>query len=504
VKGRPQAYANLATLKMPPDDETPEKTPFIKDIPPKAADLSEWYQAVCYKAELVSLAPVRGCVVLRPYGYGLWERLQSELDRRFKATGHENACFPLLIPESLLTREAEHVEGFAPEVAWVTHGGNEKLTERLAIRPTSEVIIGTMYAEWVQSYRDLPILINQWANVVRWEKRTRPFLRTLEFLWQEGHTAHETETEAAAEVAQMLEVYREVAEDIVGVPVYKGEKSASERFAGATHTYSIEALMPDGKALQAGTSHELGQNFSRAYDIRFAGRDQTEQYAWTTSWGMSWRMLGAMIMVHGDDTGLRVPPKMAPIEVVIVPLAGKGSTTAADFATTLAGELRGEFRVKLDDRDLRPGNRFAHWDIRGVPLRIVVGERDLSEGAVTIVRRDVPLADKAGRESKVPIANISTEIRRLLVEIQANMLREAQEFLKAHTIAPASHDEFIAMATDRAGMLDIPWCNRAECEAAVKEQTSASSRNLREPARGPVCLACGEPAKVQAYFAQSY
>jgi prolyl-tRNA synthetase len=486
------------------DDDLPEKTPVIKDIPPKAADLSAWYQAVCYKAELVSLSPVRGCVVLRPYGFGLWERLQTELDRRFKATGHENAYFPLLIPESLLTREAEHVEGFAPEVAWVTQGGNETLTERLAIRPTSEVIIGTMYAEWVQSYRDLPVLINQWANVMRWEKRTRPFLRTLEFLWQEGHTAHETEEEAAREVAQMLGVYREVAEDIVAVPVYLGEKSASERFAGATHTYSIEALMPDGKALQAGTSHELGQNFARAYGIEFSGRDQTQQFAWTTSWGMSWRMLGAMIMVHGDDTGLRIPPKMAPIEVVIVPLASKSEVDTTAFAHDLAAQLRGTFRVKVDDRDLRPGNRFAHWDIRGVPLRIVVGERDLAAGQVTLVRRDVPLADKAGRERAVPVGELAATIRTLLDEIQANMLREARDFLVSHTVTPATHDEFVTMCRERSGMIDIPWCNRPACEAAVKDETSATTRNLRPEPQGPVCLACGEPAKVQAYFAQSY
>ncbi len=312
----------------------------MERIPTKSADLSEWYQAVCYRAELVSLSPVRGCLVLRPYGFGLWERLQAELDRRFKDTGHENAYFPLLIPESLLMKEAEHVEGFAPEVAWVTQGGNEKLTERLAIRPTSEVIIGVMYAEWIQSYRDLPVLINQWVNVMRWEKRTRPFLRTSEFLWQEGHTAHATEQEAAEEVARMLEVYREVAEDVCAVPVYKGEKSASERFAGANHTYSIEALMPDGKALQAGTSHELGQNFAKAYDITFAAEDQTQQHAWTTSWGMSWRMLGALIMTHGDDRGLRIPPKMAPTEVVIVPIP-RGDTAKLDEA---ARELYGSAR----------------------------------------------------------------------------------------------------------------------------------------------------------------
>jgi len=485
------------------DDEPLEKTPFVKEIPRKADDLSEWYQAVCYKAELVSLAPVRGCIVLRPYGYGMWERLQSALDVRFKATGHDNAYFPLLIPESLLMREAEHVEGFAPEVAWVTQGGTEILTERLAIRPTSEVIIGTMYAEWVQSYRDLPILINQWVNVMRWEKRTRPFLRTLEFLWQEGHTAHETQAEAAAEAAQMLDVYAEVAEDVAGVPVYKGEKSKSERFAGADHTYSIEALMPDGKALQAGTTHELGQNFARAYDITFAARDQTQQHAWTTSFGMSWRMLGALIMVHGDDQGLRIPPKMAPIEVVIVPIARGDSTVASDFAKELLAQLKGEFRVKLDDRDLRPGNKYADWDLRGVPLRIVVGERDLAEGKVTLVRRD--FAPKtAGRETPVAVADVAATIRELLVAIQANLYAQARTFLREHTFVPATHDEFITKAKARAGMLDIPWCDRPECEAAIKEQTSATTRNLRTPALGPTCLACGEPARVQAYVAQSY
>src|SRR5580704_12358574 len=335
----------LLPVVMPKDpaEETTEsshKTPLVKEIPPKSRDLSEWYQAGCYKAELVSLAPVRGCVVLRPYGFGLWERLQAELDKRFKETGHENAYFPLLIPESLLARESEHVEGFAPEVAWVTEGGGEKLTERLAIRPTSEVVIGTMYAEWLQSYRDLPILINQWANVVRWEKRTRPFLRTLEFLWQEGHTAHATENEAGIEVEKMLGVYADVAEDIVAIPVYAGEKSASERFAGATHTFSIEALMPDGRALQAATSHALGQNFARAYNITFAAEDQSVQHAWTTSWGMSWRMIGALIMVHGDDRGLRIPPRMAPIEAVIVPIVKGDSTDVKEAARDLFNALR--------------------------------------------------------------------------------------------------------------------------------------------------------------------
>jgi len=482
-----------------------EKTPLVKAIPPKAADLSEWYQAVCYKAELVSLAPVRGCVVLRPYGYGLWERLQAALDSRFKATGHENAYFPLLIPESLLTREAEHVEGFAPEVAWVTQGGNEVLTERLAIRPTSEVVIGVMYAEWIQSYRDLPILINQWANVMRWEKRTRPFLRTLEFLWQEGHTAHATEREAAEEVARMLEVYREVAEDVAAVPVYKGEKSASERFAGADHTYSIEALMPDGRALQAATSHELGQNFAKAYDITFAAEDQTVQHAWTTSWGMSWRMLGALIMVHGDDRGLRLPPKMAPLEAVIVPIVRAGSEDVTAAARELFARLKtAGFRVKLDERDLRPGNKFADWEMRGVPLRIEFGAKDLEAGVATVVRRDKEKGEDGGKLT-VPLGELAARIPALLDDIQANLLAQAREFLASHTLRVGDSATFFELAKDRAGMLDIPWCGRAECEAIVKAQTSAATRNTRPLEAGDAtCVACGEPATVRAYFAQSY
>ena len=484
----------------------PEKTPLVKEIPPKARDLSEWYQAVCYKAELVSLAPVRGCVVLRPYGYGIWERLVSELDARFKATGHENAYFPLLIPESLIAREAAHVEGFAPEVAWVTHGGNEKLAERLAIRPTSEVIVGTMYAEWVQSYRDLPILINQWVNVLRWEKRTRPFLRTLEFLWQEGHTAHATELEAAQEVQKMLDVYVDVAQTIAGVPVYTGEKSSSERFAGATHTYSIEALMPDGRALQAATSHELGQNFAKAYDIKFAAEDQSIQFAWTTSWGMSWRMLGALIMVHGDDRGLRLPPRMAPIEAVIVPIPKGDSTEVTAAARELHATLRAAgLRVKLDERDgLRPGAKFADWEMRGVPLRIELGANDLAAGVATLVRRD---RDKGadGAKSSCPIGGVAQRARELMDEIQGALYEDARSFLERNTVAPRGRDEFLTMARGRAGMIDIPWCERAECEAFVKAETSATTRNLRALRPGDTtCTACGEPAKVRAYFAQSY
>ncbi len=486
-------------------EAAPPKTPLVKEIPPKAADLSEWYQAVCYKAELVSLSPVRGCIVLRPYGYGMWERLQSALDSRLKATGHENAYFPLLIPESLLVREAEHVEGFAPEVAWVTQGGTEKLAERLAIRPTSEVIIGTMYAEWIQSYRDLPVLINQWANVMRWEKRTRPFLRTLEFLWQEGHTAHATQDEAAREVQQMLEVYREVAEDVAAVPVYKGEKSSSERFAGATHTFSIEALMPDGRALQSATSHELGQNFAKAYDIRFAAEDQTVRYAWTTSWGMSWRLIGALIMVHGDDRGLRMPPKMAPIEVVVVPIVRAESQDVLAAARELAARLGAAgLRVKLDERDLRPGNKFADWEMRGVPLRIELGAKDLEAGVATFVRRDKDKGEDGGKFT-VPLADVPARIPAVLTEIQRNLFAQARAFLHGHTTRTEDRAEFERLCSSRGGMVDIAWCGLASCEAAVKAATGATTRNTRPLDAGhATCVACGEPAAVRAYFAQSY
>jgi prolyl-tRNA synthetase len=485
-------------------DSVREQTPLVKEIPPKGADLSEWYQAVCYKAELVSLAPVRGCLVLRPYGYALWERLQAELDARFKATGHENAYFPLLIPESLLAREAEHVEGFAPEVAWVTEGGGEKLAERLAIRPTSEVIIGTMYAEWVHSYRDLPILINQWANVLRWEKRTRPFLRTLEFLWQEGHTAHATESEAAEEVQRMLAVYQDVAQNVCAVPVLTGEKSASERFAGANHTFSIEALMPDGRALQSATSHELGQNFAKAYDIKFAAEDQSLQFAWTTSWGMSWRMLGALLMVHGDDRGLRIPPKMAPIEAVIVPIQKGDSDDVLNAARALFASLRGAgFRVKLDERDLRPGNKFADWEMRGVPLRLELGAQDLAAGTVTVVRRDKAKGEAGGKVA-VPTADVAGALPGLLADIQDNLFAQARAFLHEHTIVATTSDEFYRLLRARAGMIDIAWCGRPECEAHVKLETSATTRVLHELEAPATCVACGEPATVRAYFAQSY
>ncbi|HTZ55137.1 MAG TPA: proline--tRNA ligase [Candidatus Acidoferrum sp.] len=479
----------------------------VKEIPPKAADLSAWYTAVCLKAELTSYSPVRGCVVLRPYGYGLWENLQKHLDAAFKATGHENAYFPLLIPESLLLKEAEHVEGFAPEVAWVTQGGQEVLTERLAIRPTSEVIIGVMYAQWIESYRDLPILINQWANVVRWEKATRPFLRTMEFLWQEGHTAHATAQEAREETERMLGVYRDFAENVAAVPVYAGIKSASERFPGAVETYSIEALMPDGRALQSGTSHDLGQNFSKAYDIKFVDADQQIKYAYTTSWGMSWRMLGGMIMVHGDDRGLRVPPKMAPIEAVFVPIVRKGDERAVGACHDAAKSLReAGFRVKVDDRDQQPGWKYAEWDVRGVPVRIEIGPRDVDAASAVLVRRDREKGDPEQKQS-VPLGELAAALRTVLDAIQVSLFEQARDFLRSHTFRVTDREEFFARCKARAGMIDIAWCGRPECEAEVKAQTGATTRNTYPlPAReaGARCVACGEPAIVRAYFAQSY
>jgi prolyl-tRNA synthetase len=482
-----------------------QKEPLVKEIPAKSADLSAWYTAVCLKAELVSYSPVRGCVVLRPHGFGMWENLQRQLDERFKATGHENAYFPLLIPESLLMREAQHVEGFAPEVAWVTQGGSEVLTERLAIRPTSEVIIGVMYADWIQSYRDLPVLINQWANVLRWEKATRPFLRTMEFLWQEGHTAHATAKEAREETEKMLAVYKDFAENVAALPVYAGVKSASERFPGAVETYSIEALMPDGKALQSATSHDLGQNFSKAYDITFVDADQKIKYVHTTSWGMSWRMLGAVILTHGDDRGLRIPPKLAPIEVVIVPIVRGDQTAVVEKAHEVSKQLRAQgFRVRVDDRDQTPGWKYAEWEMRGVPLRIEIGPRDLAHDSVTVVRRDKNKGED-GAKISVDSHALDAALRELLEKVHESLFRQASSFLESHTFRVTNRDEFYERCRNRSGMIDIAWCGRIECEAHVKAESGATTRNTRDlQVAGSACVACGEPAKVNAYFAQSY
>src|SRR5215813_6353969 len=388
---------------------------FVTEITPRSQDFSQWYLDVVRKAELADYSPVKGCMVIRPYGYAIWEQIQQAFDREFKKSGHVNAYFPLFIPESFLRKEAEHVEGFAPQVAYVTHGGGEELAEKLVVRPTSEAIIGTMYAKWIKSWRDLPVLVNQWANVVRWEKKTYPFLRTTEFLWQEGHTAHETEDEAEAETLKILDLYADVCESVLAVPVVKGRKSESEKFAGASRTYSIEALMGDGRALQAGTSHNLGQNFAKAFEITFQGRDKTLQHVWGTSWGVTTRLIGAVIMTHGDDSGLVLPPRVAPHQVVMVPI---GRDNWRETVLPKAKEIQAELaaagiRVTLDERDERPGWKFAEWELRGVPLRVEIGPKDIEKSQVLIARRDT--REKLG----VPMDGLAGRVKEMLADVQA-------------------------------------------------------------------------------------
>jgi prolyl-tRNA synthetase len=482
-----------------------EKERVLKEITPKSQDFSQWYLDVVLKAELADYSPVRGCMVIRPYGYAVWEAMQADMDRRFKETGHVNAYFPLFIPKGLLDCEKEHVEGFSPEVAWVTQGGGQELEEPLAIRPTSEVVICTMYAKWVNSWRDLPILINQWCNVVRWEKVTRPFLRTTEFLWQEGHTLHETEEEAEQETLRMLGVYRSFYEEVLAVPVVAGRKSDSEKFAGAQKTYSIEALMSDGKALQGGTSHNLGQNFAAAYDIEFLDRNQQRARPWSTSWGTSTRMVGGLIMTHGDDAGLVLPPKVAPHQLVIVPIPPrKGDWNEAVLPACRATQaaLRGAgLRVHLDDRDTQqPGFKYADWEMRGVPLRVEIGPKDIEKQQCVLVRRDT-------REKEfVPLAALPPRAREVLDAMQRDLLERARRFLADNTTRVAGYGEFKEVMAGRRGFLVAHWCRDAACEAAIKEETKATVRCMpldAEPSAGE-CVRCGRPSPGEVYFAQAY
>jgi prolyl-tRNA synthetase len=481
----------------------PKKDAFVTEITPQSEDFSRWYLDVVRRAELADYSPVKGCMVIRPYGYAIWEHMQRMLDARFKATGHVNAYFPLFIPESLLLREKQHVEGFAPQVAWVTRGGDEDLEERLIVRPTSEVLVGTMYARWIQSWRDLPVLINQWANVVRWEKVTRPFLRTTEFLWQEGHTAHETAEEAEVETLAILALYKDFAENELAMPVVDGVKSESEKFAGAARTYSIEALMGDARALQAGTSHNLGQNFSRAFEIQFQGRDKELQYAWTTSWGVSTRLVGGLIMTHGDDSGLVLPPRVAPYQVVIVPIPrGNWKDTVLPRAEALRDELaRAGVRVKLDaSEENSPGWKFAEWELRGVPLRLEIGPKDLEKSQVFSARRDTR------EKAPIPMADLATRVPALLEEIQRALLARARAFREAHTTRVESWEAFEQAMAGRPGFVVASWCGRAECEAAIKAETQATLRNipLAEPSAPGRCVKCQEPSTVKAWFAKAY
>ena len=476
---------------------------FVTEITPQSTDFSRWYLDVVRKAELADYSPVKGCMVIRPYGYAIWELIQRQLDDRFKATGHVNAYFPLFIPESLMMKEADHVEGFAPQVAWVTKGGTEELEERLVVRPTSETIFGVMYQKWIQSWRDLPLLINQWANVVRWEKVTRPFLRTTEFLWQEGHTAHETADEAQEETLKILALYKECCENVLAMPVVDGQKSSSEKFAGAERTYSIEALMGDGRALQAGTSHNLGQNFAKAFEIQFQGRDKTLQYVWTTSWGVSTRLIGGVIMTHGDDSGLILPPRVAPWQVVIVPIMrGNWKETVLPACHAIRDELvAAGIRVRLDaDESQTPGWKYAEYEMRGVPLRLELGPKDLEKKSVFAARRDTR------EKQSLPMDGLPGRVTSLLDEIQASLLAKARAYREAHTSSTASYDEFRQTMEGRPGFVVSPWCGSDTCEAEIKTETQATIRNIpfgSEPPTAP-CVKCGRPATVNAWFAKAY
>lgn len=467
----------------------------------RAKDYSQWYLDVIREAELADYGPVRGTMVIRPYGYAIWERVQGALDRMFKETGHENAYFPMFIPMSFLQREKEHVAGFSPELAVVTVGGGKELEEPLVVRPTSETIINHMFANWIQSYRDLPLLINQWANVVRWEMRTRPFLRTLEFLWQEGHTAHATPEEAEEEALRMLRVYEDFAVNWAAIPVVAGRKTEREKFAGAVKSYTIEALMGDGKALQSATSHNLGQNFAKAFDIQFLDANNELEYVWQTSWGLSTRMVGAIIMAHGDDRGLRLPPRMAPIQLVIVPIwknEGERSTVMSAVQDIL--DLLGDHvRAKVDERDERPGWKFHEWELRGVPLRLEIGPRDVADNTVVLARRDT--AEKV----KVRRPDLVDAVPALLAEIQQGLLEQAVAFRDTHTYPVGTWDEFLRVV-DAGGFITAYWAGTAEDEVRIQNETGATIRclPLEQPAEAGVCVYTGQPADTVALFARAY
>jgi len=474
-------------------------------ITPRSKDYAQWYLDVIAQAELADYAPVRGCMVIRPTGYAIWERIQKALDERIKATGHQNAYFPLFVPMSFLTKEADHVDGFAPEVAVVTHGGGEELAEPLVVRPTSEAIIGPSFANWIHSWRDLPLLINQWANVVRWEMRPRLFLRTTEFLWQEGHTAHATEEEAEEEALTILhEVYADFAEKVLAIPVIKGIKTDREKFAGALRTYCIEAMMQDGRALQAGTSHNLGQNFARAFDIKYQTTENREEYVWTTSWGVSTRLVGALIMSHSDDEGLVCPPALAPIQIVVVPVY-KGDTertTVLEAIERIIAGWEGRFRVKLDDRDqLTPGYKFNEWESKGVPVRVEVGPRDVEKGTVAVARRDVP--GKAGKEF-VPQEGLVDRLATLLEDIQSSLYARALAYRDERTHDVTSFEE-LKEAVEH-GFARAYWAGSSDDEAAVQAETRATVRAipLEQPERTGTCVSTGRPTSRIAIFGRSY
>ena len=470
---------------------------FVSQIADIESDFPQWYSDVVLKTKLVDYGPVKGTMVIRPYGYAIWENIQKELDKRFKETGHENAYFPLLIPMSFMTKEAEHVEGFAPEVAVVTHAGGEKLAEPLCIRPTSETIIGTMYGKWIQSYRDLPVLMNQWANVMRWEKTTRPFLRTSEFLWQEGHTVHATEEEAMEETMKMLSVYEEFAKTCLSMPVLTGRKTEKEKFAGAVATFGMEAMMHDGKSLQAGTSHYLGQNFSKAFEIKFLDKDGVQKYAYTTSWGVSTRLIGALIMTHGDQRGLVMPPVVAPVQAVIVPIAAKKEGVLEACSALKERLQKAGVRVILDDTDNSPGWKFNEWEMKGVPVRIELGPRDLEAGKMTVCRRDT-----LGK-GELSLENAEEGIKALLSEIAENMYNTAKERMEKRIVDAETLNELLD-GVNRGNFVRAGWCGCRECEDKVKEFAQATARVYAKEDTAATCVACGKKSAHTIVFARAY
>ena len=476
-----------------------KKQEFVQHITPRDKDFSQWYTDVVTLTDLMDYTPVRGCMALRPYGNRIWELIKEQLDQMFKDTGHENVSMPMLIPESLLLKEAEHVEGFAPEVAWVTHGGNEKLQERLAIRPTSETIFCTMFAKWVHSWRDLPMKYNQWCSVMRWEKTTRPFLRTAEFWWQEGHTVHASAQEAQEETLLMLDIYQKFCEENLSVPVYAGKKTDREKFAGARATYSVEAMMQDGKALQAGTTHNFGTNFTVPFDVNYLSKEGKLEYCHETSWGVSTRLIGAIIMTHGDERGLKLPPSIAPFQAVILPIAAHKGGVMEKCEEVFASLKQAGIRVKLDDRDnVSPGFKFNEWELKGVPVRIEIGPRDIEQGHVMVMRRDT------FEKFTVNLDELLPTIQKLLVDIQKNLFTIADEFRKSHTKVVYNLEELGAQVN--GGYAKAMWCGEEACEEKIREETGGISRNMPfdQTPVGDTCVCCGKKASTLIYFAKQY
>ncbi len=471
----------------------------VEDITSMNVDFAQWYTDVVKKAELIEYSSVRGCMIIRPYGYAIWENIQKNLDARFKATGHENVYMPMFIPESLLQKEKEHVEGFAPEVAWVTHGGSEKLAEKLCVRPTSETLFCDHYANIIHSYRDLPKLYNQWCSVVRWEKTTRPFLRTTEFLWQEGHTAHATAEEAQEETIRMLNVYADFCEQILAIPVVKGRKTDKEKFAGAKETYTIESLMHDGKALQSGTSHNFGDGFAHAFDIQYTDRDNQLKYVHQTSWGVTTRLVGAIIMVHGDDNGLVLPPMVAPTQLVIIPIA-QHKEGVLDKANEIKNRLASFARVKIDDSDKMPGWKFSEYEMKGVPLRLEIGPKDIEKNQAVLVRRD------SGEKIFISLDELEEKVKEVLAAIQNGLLEKARNHRDGKTYKAATIEEFERIVNETPGFVKAMWCGNQECEDKIKEKTGATSRCIpfEQEKISDHCVCCGKPADKMLYWGKAY